>query len=145
MVSSTISFQLGDCMEGRHLCTPAKATVEPVLGSPGEYRVVLPGHMQWCARIPNKAGAPLEILSPAGIVCRDERDAESCAPPIGSRAGAAGEGFLVPDARAGALVMRLANGATEFSVNDRPAKAFENNQGFFEFHVRVAIAPNQRR
>jgi hypothetical protein len=106
----------------------------------GEYRVALPAHLQWGANVPNPSGAPVEILSPAGIVCRDEQDANSCAPPSGSGTGSAGPGFLVPDAKPGALVVRNTNGVTEFSVNDRQGNAFADNQGFFEFRVRVGAS-----
>lgn len=123
-VSSTISYELVDCMPGRNLCTPAAAVVEET--SPGRYRVVLPGHREWGAGVPLAPGKEAVIADARGVVCWDleSRGAKGCTGPAGEGSGS----------NAGALIMRMKDGVAQFSVNDR---SFADNQGYFEFDVIV--------
>jgi hypothetical protein len=98
-------------MEGRNLCTPKEASVEHRDG--GGYHIILPGHIQWAASIPNPRLAPVTIDNLHGYVCR-----EDCST---------------------AVVKKNQNGRTWFSVD----KVFPDNQGFFEFDVIMPISPSQ--
>ena len=51
--------------------------------------------------------------------------------------GAAGAGFLAEDDPAGALIMRTHNGHTWFSVNGRNGATFKDNEGFYEFDLKI--------
>jgi hypothetical protein len=137
VVQSSIRFLNITCMEGRNLCTPKEASVEE--RAPGQYHVVLPAHLEWGAGIPNPSGRPVTLENVRGNVCWDlqARGAEGCSGPEGTGAAPAGQKeFLAPDQKAGALVMKNAGGRTWFSVNDR-SRGFADNQGYFEFDVRV--------
>lgn len=66
-VDSQISFASLDCMEGRNLCTPRAGTVEA--RGADTYAVVLPGHLEWGASVPNPESKVVEIRSGSGYVC----------------------------------------------------------------------------
>jgi hypothetical protein len=116
--SSTISYIAAACLEGRNLCTPERSIVEEK--GAGEYHIVLPAHLEWGASIPNADGKPVAILNAHGTVCWDfeARGAEGCSGPKG------------------ALITRDKDGRTHFSVKDS-GDGFKDNQGYFEFDVRV--------
>jgi hypothetical protein len=132
-VSSSISFLMASCLPDRSLCTPEKATVEAT--DSGGYHIVLPANGEWAASIPNPNKKPVEIRNAQGTVCWDlqGRGAEGCNGPQGNGQDA-GPGFLVPEGKAGALVVMWKNGRTYFSVNDRKG-AFSENEGYFEFEA----------
>jgi hypothetical protein len=101
-VDSSIQFlNKVTCMEGRNLCTPKEGVVEARDG--GGFHVILPGHVQWAASIPNPAGAAVTVDNLHGYVCR-----ETCT---------------------GTVITKNEGGRTWFSVD----KVFQDNQGFFEF------------
>ena len=50
---------------------------------------------------------------------------------------AAGAGFLAEGDPAGALIMRTRNGHTWFSVNGRSGATFKDNEGFYEFDLKI--------
>lgn len=117
MVESSISFVLKACLPGRNLCTPEEPLVEERDG--GLFHVVLPAHMEWGASVPNAGGRAVEIVNRHGLVCWDAaRGTEGCGGPHD------------------ALLTRTAGGRTFFSVRDQGGK-FEDNQGYFEFDVRL--------
>jgi len=118
VVTSKISFMLAPCLEGRNLCTPERAIVEQT--GPDEYHVVLPAHLEWGASVPNPGGREIAISNATGMVCWDleARGSEGCSGP------------------AGAVINRNRGGRTQFSVKDRSG-AFADNQGYFEFDVRL--------
>ena len=130
-VTSTISYELVDCMPGRNLCTPLNASVEEVANA--RYRVVLPAHREWGASISVPPGREVAVSEARGVVCWDleGRGASGCSGPAGEGSGA---GLIMPESNAGALVMRIKDGKAQFSVNDRN---FADNQGYFEFDVLV--------
>jgi hypothetical protein len=132
-VSSSISFLMASCLPDRSLCTPERATVEAAEG--GGFHIVLPANGEWGASMANPGRKSVEVRNAQGTVCWDlqGRGAEGCNGPEGN-GRAAGSGFLVPDGRAGALVVMSKNGRTYFSVNDRKG-AFGENEGYFEFEV----------
>jgi hypothetical protein len=134
VVSSEVSFQMSECLADRNLCTPEGAKVEP---HEGGYHVVLPANREWGASIPNPEAKGVAMEHEQGIVCWDlkARGSDGCSGPAGSGARG-GEGFLVPDAAAGALVMSTHDGRSWFSVNGR-RMGFGENEGFFEFDVRL--------
>lgn len=138
MVSSKISFLLTACLEGRNLCTPERATVEQT--TPDQYHIVLPAHLEWGASIPNPSGRQVVINDAHGTVCHDlaGRGSDGCGGPFGRQASPPGGSvFIVPAARPGALVFKTEGGRTLFSVNDIRASGFSDNQGYFEFDVRL--------
>jgi hypothetical protein len=51
--------------------------------------------------------------------------------------------FLAAGEPAGALIYRNENGRTYFSVNDRRGRAFDDNEGYFEFAVRLRPRDSQ--
>jgi hypothetical protein len=142
-VDSTISSVDSDivfldkvtCLEGRNLCTPKDAVVEEI--APGEYHVILPAHREWAASIANAMGAEIEITNARGHVCWDTATAgkELCGGPNGVDVPMSGT-LVSPDRKPGALAVRNDRGRTWFTVNDRSG-AFSDNQGFFEFDVRL--------
>ena len=73
-----------------------------------------------------------------GIVCWDLKapGPQGCGGPSGN-GGAAGAGFLAEDDPAGALIMRTRNGHTWFSVNGRSGATFKDNEGFYEFDLKI--------
>jgi hypothetical protein len=72
------------------------------------------------------------IVLPANL----EGGASRCAGPEGAKWNAT-QGLLDPHAAAGSLIMRTKAGRTYFSVNDRAGDAFQDNEGYFEFDVRL--------
>ncbi len=133
MVSSQITFMMSACLPNRNLCTPESAAVER---REAGYHVVLPGNLQWGASIPTSPGRKINILNSHGIVCEHLKTtaSEACSGPNGNGAPA-GPSFLVPDAPAGALVMKTEAGQTRFGVNSLIGSTFTANEGFYEFDV----------
>lgn len=116
-VSSQITFALAECLPGRNLCTPARAAgSEP---SPGRFHVVLPGHLEDGAGIPNPEGRQPVVTNGNGIVC--------LGPGESGRANCAGPAEL--------LTVRSGGGRTYFAVRGATAVAPALRQGFFEFDV----------
>ncbi len=135
VVSSSITFPMSACLPNRNLCTPERAFVE----QRGDvYHIVLPAGVEWGASIPNAPGRRVVVTNAKGIVCWDlkARGSEGCGGPHGNGA-AAGVGFLVEDAPAGALIMTTRDGRTWFSVNGRRGIAFKDNEGFYEFDLEI--------
>ncbi len=133
MVSSQISFMMSACLPNRNLCTPETAVVER---RDAGYHVILPGNLQWGASLPTPAGRNTVITNDHGIVCEHSKTdgSDACSGPAG-KGTAAGVGFLVPDAPAGALVTKTEGGQTRFSVNGHIDNGFKANEGFYEFDV----------
>jgi hypothetical protein len=115
VVQSGIDFLKTNCLEGKNLCTPAEASVEP--RGPGEFHVVLPANREWGASVPNPDGREVEITGARGMVCGALRSGEDCSDPR-------------------ALISKQDNGRTWFSVDGRKGE-YAANQGFFEFDVRL--------
>jgi hypothetical protein len=133
-VSSSISFLMASCLPDRSLCTPEKSTVD---ARDGVFHIVLPANGEWGASIPNPHRKAVEVKSAQGTVCWDlqGRGAEGCNGPEGN-GQTAGSGFLMPEEKAGALIVMSKSGRTYFSVNDRKG-AFGENEGYFEFEVAL--------
>jgi hypothetical protein len=51
--------------------------------------------------------------------------------------GQASNGFLSAKSAAGALIVKTLNGKLWFSVNGRTGEGFKDNEGFFEFDVKI--------
>jgi hypothetical protein len=142
MVDSSIKYKLGECMPGRVLCTPERAiTVEK---GPGAYHIYLPAHLEWGVSVPNPEGLPVRVYNAVGRVCWDLRfrDGTGCNGPAGNgivpgAEGQAANGFLSAKSAAGALIVKTLNGKVWFSVNGRTGEGFKDNEGFFEFDVKV--------
>jgi len=115
-VSSRISYNLTDCMEGRNLCTPAKAITEE--RKTGEWYILLPAHLGWAASIPNPQVRPVRIVDANGSVCFGRNGVSGCA-----------EG-------SSAVIQRSDGGRTWFSVAAAKESA-ESGQGFVEFRAVV--------
>jgi len=113
-VSSRISYNLTECLEGRNLCTPANAVAEEP--KPGEWYIRLPAHLRWAASIPNPLGRPVRIVDATGTVCFGSSGVAGCA-----------------DGSA-AVTQRDAGGRTWFSVSGTKGPA-ESGQGFVEFRA----------
>ncbi len=124
-VSSRISYNLTDCMEGRNLCTPAKPVAEE--RKAGEWQIILPAHLRWAASIPNPLGRPVRIIDPAGTVCFGSHGLAECV-----------DG-------GGAVIQRNDSGRTWFSVAGTRENA-ETGQGFVEFRAVLQVdTPSRRR
>jgi hypothetical protein len=136
MVHSDVSYLPPNCLPGRNLCTPAEAVIEEK--GPGEYHVVLPPHIAWGASIVNPDRRAASIEDARGRVCFGGKDGEvgDCGGPEGFGESAR-TGLLQVDRKPGALIVKDENGRTWFSVNDSPNDGFKNNQGFFEFDVKL--------
>lgn len=134
-VTSDITFPMSACLPDRNLCTPEQAFMVP---SGAGYHVVLPANLEWGASVPNPSGRAVEVTNAHGIVCWDykARGSEGCGGPSGNGT-AAGAGFLVPDAPAGALVTATRDHRTWFSVNGLIGAAFQGNEGFYEFDLEL--------
>ena len=135
MVTSNLLFPRSACLPNRNLCTPENAFIEQ---SGAGYHVVLPANLEWGASIPNPSGRPVEVSNAKGIVCWDLKTpgSQGCGGPSGN-GRAAGAGFLAEDDPAGALIMRTRNGHTWFSVNGRSGATFKDNEGFYEFDLKI--------
>jgi len=135
MVTSDLLFPRSACLPNRNLCTPENAFIEQ---SGAGYHVVLPANLEWGASIPNPSGRPVEVSNAKGIVCWDLKapGSRGCGGPLGN-GGAAGAGFLAEDDPAGALIMRTRNGHTWFSVIGRSGASFKDNEGFYEFDLKM--------
>jgi hypothetical protein len=137
---SDISYAKWACLPNRSHCTPEKEIVEAK--GPGEYHIVLPAQLEWGASIPTPPGSSVALRGVTGTVCLDfqgsgsERNPESCHGALGD-GKPAGEGYLVPQEAAGALVIQTADGRTYFSVNGRSGASFQAHEGYFEFDVTV--------
>ena len=116
-VSSRISYLLTDCIEGRNLCTPAKAITEE--HRDGEWYVVLPAHLSWPASIPNPARRSVKIVEANGAVCFGSSAEAGCA------------------TGASAVVQKSEGGRTWFSVAPPNGQATNTGQGFIELHVML--------
>jgi len=119
MVTSEIQFHRAECMPRKNLCTVERASVQEL--APGVYHVVLPAHLAWSAAIPNTQSRNVTIHDARGIVCWDAQARGS--------AGCSGPSSDV-------LQQRTEDGKTHFSIHD-PSGSFADNEGFFEFEVRV--------
>jgi hypothetical protein len=75
----------------------------------------------------------LTIEKAHGLVCGAEGE---CGGPEGSPFTKSGE-LVAPDRTPGALLIRTEGGRTWFSVNGRKGRGFRDNQGYFEFDVRL--------
>lgn len=140
VVQSDIQFFRTNCLSGKNLCTPAEVLIEQK--GPGSYHVILPAHLEWGASIPNPGMRSVTIANARGTVCWDLlAGAGECGGVEGSAAGSMAAktraAFLIPDRNPGALVTRTERGRTWFSINGRKDRGFAENQGFFEFDVRV--------
>ncbi len=135
VVSSEITFPMSDCLPDRNLCTPERAFVER---KGAGYHIILPANLEWGASVPNTSGHTVAITASHGIACWNlqARGSNGCGGPAG-KGGAAGAGFLAPDAPQGALVMSMRQGRTWFSVNDRSGVGFKDNEGFYEFDAEL--------
>ena len=102
-------------MAGKNLCTPAKAQVTQA--GEGRYHVVLPGHLERGASIPNAEGRRVRIENAQGWVCWDVAAANGCAGP------------------AEALRVKTENGRTNFLVTGPAGRAMARSEGAFEFDV----------
>jgi hypothetical protein len=125
VVSSEISFLKTACLPNRKLCTPNQALVE--VTGPGAYHIVLPANLEWGASIPNPSSRTVSIQNARGIACWDWQGLgpEGCNGPAGNQSGA---GALIFD--------RTKDRRTWFSIDDRTGN-FRDNEGFFEFDVRL--------
>ena len=128
-VNSDILFTTHGCLAGRNLCTPEKAAVESLAA--GRYRITLPAHLEWGASVPY--AGPVTVATPRGVVCWQAGQCTSGAAATEQQAGA---GFLDPARPPGAMVARVRDGRTWFSVNGRVG-AFQANEGYYEFEVRA--------
>jgi hypothetical protein len=131
---SKISYAKWACLPHRSQCTPEKEIVEAK--GPGEYHIVLPAQLEWGASIPTPPGSSVALGGVTGTVCLDFQGPQSCHGSLGD-GKPAGEGYLVPQEAAGALVSKTADGRTYFSVNGRSGASFQAHQGYFEFEVTV--------
>lgn len=133
---STITYAGWPCLPGRSRCTPGQEIVEE--RGPGRYHVLLPAQFEWAVSIAAPRDAVVTVSVPTGIVCLDFRlqGSGSCSGPQGSGARA-GEGFLVPEKPAGALVSKKAGDRIYFSVNGRTGAASQHQDGYFEFDVAI--------
>jgi hypothetical protein len=134
-VSSHITFLMSACLPNRNLCTPESAVVERTNVG---YHVILPGNLEWGVSISNPSGEALMVTDAHGIVCWDiaARDSDGCSGPSGTGTPA-GSNFIAVGAPAGALIMRTREGHTWLSVNGRAGPDFKNNQGFYEFNLKI--------
>jgi hypothetical protein len=110
-VDSQISFAGLDCLAGRNLCTPREGSVEE--RGEGVYAVVLPGHLEWGASVPNAQGREVEIRKGSGYVCWGEGD---CGGP------------------AGMVRMKTEGGRTYFGVVPKGGNRTKN-EGYFVLEV----------
>jgi hypothetical protein len=116
-VSSRISYLLTDCIEGRNLCTPAKAITEEQQA--GEWYVLLPAHLNWPASIPNPLRRPVQIVNANGAVCFGRSAVSECS------------------TGASPVVRKSEGGRTWFSVAPPNGQAINTGQGFIELRVKL--------
>jgi hypothetical protein len=140
VVQSELHFLPDNCLADRNLCTPREAIIDQK--SPSVFDIILPAHLAWSASIPNALGRQLEVLEPRGRVCFEVSggDVDECSGPEGldaSKFSGKRDSFLSSENMPGALIAETRGGRTRFSVNIRKGKASKNNQGFFEFTVRL--------
>jgi hypothetical protein len=137
-VQSEIHFLPQNCLPDRNLCTPSSAIVEAK--GPDHYEVMLPAHLAWPAIIPNPRNRPVSVTGARGLICFDPAGdgVYSCSGPDGSTSGhQANPSLLSRDHNPGALISETKGGVSRFSANIRKGGASKQNQGFFEFEVRI--------
>jgi hypothetical protein len=135
-VDSRIKFAEWACLPDRSQCTPDRPMVRETTA--GQYHVILPAQLEWGVRIPVPAGKNVTVSGSAGTVCLDSqsRSTSSCTGPQGD-GKRAGEGYLSPDANAGALISKISGSLAYFSINGRSGADFQKHQGYFEFDVEL--------
>jgi hypothetical protein len=92
--------------------------------------VILPASSEWSISVPDAEGRA-SIRAAQGTVCLSK---DVCAGPQGL-GRAAGPGFLAQDQPVGALISKVIEGRTYFSVNHRKGAPFRDHEGYFEFDV----------
>lgn len=132
-VQSEIRYFTMGCVDGKNLCTPPEAMVEE--RNPGVFHIVLPAHLEWGAHIPNSAGRRVVITNAQGSACWGSDFQASCGGPGGVAAAAGAR--LDPNHPIGALITKSERGRTWFSLNGLKGRGFRDNQGFYEFDVRI--------
>jgi hypothetical protein len=125
---STIFFSKWACVPDRARCTPDRPSAEEK--SPGQFHVILPASSEWSISVPDADGKAT-VHAAQGTVCLSS---DMCVGPQG-HGSAAGPGFLAQDKPVGALIFKVINGRTYFSVNHRKGAAFRDHEGYFEFDV----------
>jgi hypothetical protein len=142
MVDSAISFAPVVCLPDRKLCTPEQAVVQDK--GAGLYHVYLPANLEWGASVANPASAHAQVTNVTGVVCWEPllHSAAGCNGPAGNgvvpgKDVEGGTDFVAPQKPVGSLVARQLNGRVWFTINDRMGGGFKDNQGFFEFDVRI--------
>lgn len=135
VVSSRITFAMSACLPDRKLCTPESSAIER---NDKGFHIVLPANLEWGAKVPNQPGRRFVVANAHGIACWDveTQSPDECSGPDG-KGTPAGAGFLDPQAPAGALVTKIRDGHTWFSVNGRNNVGFKNNEGFYEFDLEI--------
>ena len=127
-VDSTIIFSKWACVPDRAHCTPDRPSAEEK--SPGQFHVILPAPSEWSISVPDAQGKAT-IHSAHGTVCLSS---DICVGPQGYGSGA-GPGFLAQDKPVGALIFKVINGRSYFSVNHQRGASFRDHEGYFEFDV----------
>jgi hypothetical protein len=127
-VDSSITFNNWVCLPDRVHCTPDRPIAEEK--SPGHFHVILPASSEWSISVPDAEGTAA-IHAAVGTVCLSS---DACAGPRGL-GSAAGPGFLAQDKPVGALISKIIDGRTYFSVNHRKGAPFRDHEGYFEFDV----------
>ena len=147
-VTSNLSFSKVPCLPDLNLCTPDQAIVQDK--GTGRFHVVLPANLVWGASIPNPTHREVTVSNASGRVCdlTVANHSVGCNEWRGSSCCyRAGEGFLAPDEKAGALTRQTVGGLTKFSINGSIRNVFSNRggvsefkdyRGSFEFDVEVA-------
>jgi hypothetical protein len=129
-VDSSITFSKWACLPERAHCTPDRPIAEE--RTPGQFHVILPASSEWSISVPDAKGTAT-IQAAEGTVCLSPGE---CAGPQGL-GGVAGPGFLAEDKPIAALIARIIDGRTYFSVNHRKGVPFRDHEGYFEFDVRI--------
>jgi len=128
VVDSSIVFSKWACLPDRPHCTPDRPIAEEK--SPGKFHIILPASSEWSISVPDAEGTAA-IHAAEGTVCLSPN---ACVGPQGL-GGAAGPGYLAPDKPVGALISKVINGRTYFSVNHRKGALFRDHEGYFAFDV----------
>ena len=109
-------------------CVNWNASAEEM--SPGHFHVILPASSEWSISVPDAEGTAA-VHAAEGTVCLSPN---ACVGPQGL-GSAAGPGYLAPDKPVGALISKVINGRTYFSVNHRKGAPFRDHEGYFAFDV----------
>jgi hypothetical protein len=128
VVDSSIVFSKWACLPDRAHCTPDRPIAEEK--SPGQFHVILPASSEWSISVPDAEGTAA-VHAAEGTVCLSPN---ACVGPQGFE-NAAGPGYLAPDKPVGALISKVINGRTYFSVNHRKGAPFREHEGYFAFDV----------